>query len=83
MQTDDRPPGPRPFHARSARDLGVAVKHFRTLAGLSQADLAARAGLHRTYLSALESGHATEAMARLMDLFGELGVRVTLSREEG
>ena len=82
MQTDDRQPGPRPFHARSAHDLGVAVRYFRTLAGLSQADLAARAGLHRTYLSELESGHATEAMERLMVLFGELGVRVSLSREE-
>ncbi len=82
MQTNDRPPRSRPFHARSAQDLGAAVKYFRTLAGLSQAELAARAGLHRTYLSDLESGHATEAMERLMALFSELGVRVTIAPED-
>ncbi len=73
---------PRPLRARSARDLGAAVKHFRTLAGLSQAELAARAGLHRTYLTELEGGHATEALERVMALFGELGVRVTLALDE-
>ena len=82
MQTIDPVPGPRPFHARSARDFGVAVKYFRNLAGLTQAELDARAGIHRTYHSELERGHATEAMERIMYLLNELGVRVSLAREE-
>ena len=83
MPTDDHQPGARPFRARNARDLGAAVKHFRTCAGITQADLAERAGLHRTYLSDLENGHATEAMERLMAVFRELGVKITISKEEG
>lgn len=82
MKTNDRSPRSRPFRVRSARDMGTAVKHFRTLAGMSQAELAARTGLHRTYLTALESGHATEAMERIMALFRELGLRVTIAEED-
>lgn len=72
----------RPFRVRNARDFGTALRHFRTLAGLSQAELAARAGIHRTYLAALEGGHTTEAVERILDLFKELGVRVTLAGED-
>ncbi len=82
MQTENQDPGSRPFRARSARDLGAAVKHFRACAGITQADLAARAGIHRSYRSELESGHSTEAMDRLMAVFRELGVRVTIARED-
>jgi transcriptional regulator with XRE-family HTH domain len=82
MPTEDPKPNSRPFRARSAQDFGAAVKHFRTSAGITQADLAARAGLHRAYLSELEGGHATEAMTRLMALFRELGVRITIAQEE-
>lgn len=82
MQTMKPGATPRPFRARNARDLGAAVKHFRTGAGITQADLAARAGLHRAYLSDLERGHSTEALNRLMDLFRELGVRVTIAKED-
>lgn len=81
MQTAEREPSDRPFRARSARDLGLAVKYFRGLAGLTQVELASRAGLHRTYLTSLESGATTEALERLMGLFSELGVRVELVRE--
>lgn len=81
VKTNERLPKSRPFRARSAQDLGVAVKHFRTLAGLSQAELAARVGLHRTYLTDLERGHVTEALERVMTLFRELGVRVNIVQE--
>ncbi len=82
MQTDDSARGGRPFRVRSAKDFGAAIKHFRLLSGTTQAELAARAGVHRSYLSELEGGHATEAMVYLMDLFRELGVRVTVAPEE-
>jgi transcriptional regulator with XRE-family HTH domain len=82
MQTDPLPPAAFTFQARSAGDLGVAIKYFRTLAGLSQARLAERAGVHRSYLTALEGGHTTEAIERLMTLLGELGLRVYVVKEE-
>lgn len=71
----------RPFRVHDARDLGLAVKHFRVEAGLTQAELAARAGLHRAYLSGLEGGRSTEALDRLVAVLRELGVRITLSPE--
>lgn len=82
MQTDQPHPPSRPFQARSAQDLGAAIKYYRSLAGLTQAELAARAGLHRTYLTSLESGHATEALERVMNLFRELGLRVSIVQED-
>lgn len=82
MQTEDNKPGSRPFRVRSAQDLGAAVKHFRTCAGITQTELANRANIHRSYLSDLENGHRTEALERLMTLFRELGVRVTVAKEE-
>lgn len=78
MQTDDSARERRPFRIRSARDFGAAIKYFRIVDGLTQAQLASRAGVHRSYLSELEGGHTTEAMGYLMDLFRELGVRVSI-----
>ena len=49
---------------------------------MTQAELAERTGIHRSYLSELESGHATEAMDRLMAIFRELGVRITIAQED-
>jgi transcriptional regulator with XRE-family HTH domain len=82
MQTEHPGPTSRPFRARSAQDLGAAVKHYRTLAGMTQQELADRMGIHRSYLAALETGKVTEAMERVMNLLNELGVRVTLTNEE-
>lgn len=81
MKTDSSPGRSRPFRARNARDLGVAIKHFRTQSGMTQAELAERAGIHRSYLAALENGRVTEALDRIMTLFGELGVSVSLVGE--
>jgi transcriptional regulator with XRE-family HTH domain len=78
MQTNEPAPKPRPFRVRHARDLGAAIKYFRTLAGVTQVELAERTGIHRSYLAALETGHSTEALERLMILLGELGVRITI-----
>lgn len=40
------------------------------------------AGIHRSYLAALESGHATETKDRLMAIFRELGVRITIAHAD-
>jgi len=63
----------------SAADLGVAVREFRTAAGLTQAELAHQAGVHRSYLSALENGNVSEQLERVVDLLRRLGVHISLN----
>lgn len=70
------------FRIYSADSLGLAIKHYRSEAGLSQAELAERTGLNRSYLSALEQGHETEQVKRLLRVLRELGVRVLLQKAD-
>jgi transcriptional regulator with XRE-family HTH domain len=54
--------------------LGMAIKRQRASLGISQEELAHRAGLHRTYLSDLERGarnpsiDSIEKLARALEL---------------
>ena len=68
------------FNVLSPTTLGIALRHFRTQAQLSQTELAEKAGLHRSYLSALESGHKTEYLQRVFQLMKQLGVKMTLEK---
>ncbi len=45
---------------------------------MSQAELAERLGLHRSYLSALENGRSNNAMRALMRAFRDLGLEVVV-----
>ena len=63
---------------RSASDLGIALAEFRTLRGVSQATLAGRIAVHRTYLSKVEQGELTTAIERLWAAFDALGVDVVI-----
>jgi HTH-type transcriptional regulator/antitoxin HipB len=67
-----------PYRIYTPESLGTAIRHYRKEAGISQAELAARAGLNRTYLSNLESGKETEQVRRLLRVLRQLGVRMTL-----
>jgi HTH-type transcriptional regulator/antitoxin HipB len=71
-----------PFRIYTAASLGAAIKHYREEAGLSQAELAARSGLNRTYLSDLERGKETEQLRRLLHVLRQLGVRMTLQKAD-
>lgn len=71
-----------PFRIYTSASLGAAIRHYREQAGLTQAELAERAGLHRTYLSALEQGRGTEQVKRILQLLKHLGVRVTLEKAD-
>jgi DNA-binding XRE family transcriptional regulator len=90
MQTSGSPaervqsqsPPKQPFRLYSADSLGPALRHYREQAGLTQAELAEMAGLHRSYLSALEQGKKTEQLSRLLLLFKLLGVRATLEEAD-
>ncbi|HEV2362350.1 MAG TPA: helix-turn-helix domain-containing protein, partial [Acidimicrobiales bacterium] len=71
-----------PYRVYTPESLGAAIRHFRVEAGLSQGELAHLAGLNRTYLSNLESGKETEQVRRMLRVFRQLGVRMTLDKAE-
>lgn len=55
------------------RHFGPAVRHHRELLRLSQDELAARAGLDRTYVSGIERGRRNptlEVQQRIADALG-------------
>lgn len=65
----------------NAGGIGASIRHFREEAGLTQAELADRVGLQRTYLARLETGAAgTEQLDRIVTLLRELGARITVSK---
>ena len=72
----------QPFRIYSAASIGAAIRHYRTEAGLTQAELAERCGITRTYLSRLEQGSQTEQLRRILAVLHELGVRGTLRKED-
>lgn len=55
--------------------LGRAVRALRERAGLSQEQLAARCGLHRTYVGGIERGERNVSFSNLLRLASALGVR--------
>lgn len=70
------------FRVYNPRALGEALRHFRQEAGLSQAELARRIGVHQSYLSELEAGKVTEHTERLFALFKVLGVRMVVGKAD-
>lgn len=59
-------PDPKMVLARNLRRIRIAT-------GLSQEDLAARAGLHRTYVSSIERGHRNVSVENIFALATALG----------
>jgi HTH-type transcriptional regulator/antitoxin HipB len=82
MQTSRDRGQEQPFRVYTPGSLGAAIRHYRREAGLSQAELAERAGLHRSYLSDLEQGKETEQVRRILRILKQLGVRMTLEKAD-
>lgn len=83
MPTDDGHKGVGgAFRIYSPASLGDAIRHYRTAAGLTQAELAEMAGLQRSYLSELENGKETEQLKRILRVLRQLGVRMTLDEAD-
>jgi transcriptional regulator with XRE-family HTH domain len=74
--------GEAPFRIYTPASIGAAIRHYRKQAGLTQAQLAEMSGLERTYLSRLENGRETEQLKRILAVLRQLGVRMTLRRED-
>ncbi len=82
MSANDSEVQGKPFRVYSAQTLGAAIRHYRTASGISQTELAKRTAIPRNYVNALESGHETEHLSRLLAVLRELGVRMTIDRAD-
>jgi transcriptional regulator with XRE-family HTH domain len=64
------------------RPVGDNVRRLRTAAGLSQAELAARMGVDRAYISGLEQGARNPTIITLWHVAKALGAKLhELTRE--
>ncbi len=69
----------RQWVVRSGADLGRAVAEARGLQGLTQAELADRVGLDRSWLAKLESGRSAVVLDHLLRLLRRLGATITVT----
>ena len=81
MATDQNSDAGR-YRIYSPASLGDAIRHYRTEAGLTQAELAEATGLQRSYLSEMEHGKETEQLTRVLRVLRHLGVRMTLDKAD-
>lgn len=61
--------------ARAQRAFGRAIRVRREALGISQEELADRAGLHRTYIGDVERGERNISLVNILKLAKALGVR--------
>lgn len=66
------------YVVRNEHLFGAAVREFRQLAEVRQADLADRIDVNRSYLSAIENGRSNPAMRTLLRAFRELDLEVVV-----
>jgi transcriptional regulator with XRE-family HTH domain len=60
----------------TARDLGAALKHFRSQAGITQVDAAEAMGIGQPYLSSLEAGKFGSSLTHALRLLRFAGCEV-------
>jgi DNA-binding XRE family transcriptional regulator len=82
METPSQTDASQPFRIYTPESLGQAIRHFRREAGLTQDELAKRAGLNRTYLSDLERAKETEQVRRILHVLRQLGARMTVEKAD-
>ena len=62
--------------------LGDQIRHYRRANGLSQEELADRAGLHRTYVGGVERGERNISILNLVRIAAALHVPVSQLTED-
>jgi HTH-type transcriptional regulator/antitoxin HipB len=67
---------------RSIRDVAATVRGRRTDLGLSQAELAQRAGVSRKWVSEFEGGKPSAELGLVMRVLDELGIAIDLASGE-
>jgi transcriptional regulator with XRE-family HTH domain len=73
----------RSFRVYSPESFGLAIRHYREQAGLTQQELADLTGIDRTYLLRLERGTLqSEQLRRILRVLRQLGVRVVLQEAD-
>lgn len=71
------------MHIRTPLDLGLAIRERRRQLGLSQAELAARAGVGRQWLVAVEHGKPRAEIGLVLALLDALGCALTVTEVPG
>jgi transcriptional regulator with XRE-family HTH domain len=66
----------------TARDLGAALKHFRTGAGMTQVAAAEAMGIGQPYLSSLERGKFGSSLTHALRLLRFVGCEVIVKPRE-
>jgi len=66
----------------TALDLGAALKHFRTAAGVTQVDAAEAMGIGQPYLSSLERGKFGSSLTHALRLVRFVGCEVIVRPRE-
>jgi HTH-type transcriptional regulator/antitoxin HipB len=70
--------GTADFRVTVPRDLGAAVKHYRTSVGMSQAQAAELVGVTQSYVSRLESGEFGTSLSQALRLLRIVGCEVVV-----
>lgn len=73
---------PERWTVRSPEDLGHAIAGAREARGLTQAELAERTSMHRSYLARLEAGPQVIALERALRALRRLGATVTVTIDD-
>lgn len=70
-------PSARGHRTSSEIAFGRVLREIRHKQGVSQDELGARSGYHRTYIGLLERGEKSPSLRTLFNLAGALGVSVS------
>ena len=68
------------FRVTVPQDLGAALKHYRTTAGMSQSQAAGSVGVTQSYVSRLESGEFGTSLSQALRLLRLAGCEVVVRR---
>ena len=68
-------PGYSQSDARVLKAFGTIIKAKRNALGISQEELADRAGLHRTYIGGVEQGRRNLSLLNILKIAGALEVK--------